>query len=288
MSVSGHSRGTDGITGSDKHAGQQPQVLEVCSVSKSYTEGGKTIPVLNGVSLTVAEGEFVSIVGPSGCGKSTLFHLIGGLAKPDGGGRILLRGEDITGARGHIAYVPQQPALFPWRTTLDNVVLAQEIAGIPVKEARLKAGEWLARAGLGGYEKAYPHMLSGGMQQRVAFLRGLLSPQELMALDEPFSALDALTRGDMQQWLLDLWEKNRRSVLFITHSIEEALLLSDRVILLSGRPAAVLHEIRVPFPRPRRAEIAEDSEFLRLRREMTELMRGEQRKMREGRGENAL
>lgn len=256
-------------------------LLEIRSLSKSFAEGRKRTSVLTEISLTVAEGEFVSIVGPSGSGKSTLFHLIGGLERPDSGS-ILLRGREIAGTRGNIAYVPQQPALFPWRTVEDNVVLAQEIAGLPLKEAHSSAREWLQKAGLAGYETAYPHKLSGGMQQRAAFLRGLLSPQELMALDEPFSALDALTRSDMQHWLLDLWEKNRRSVLFITHSIEEALLLSDRIVLLSARPASVLYELKVPFARPRRTEITEDPEFLRLKREITELMRVEQGKMQGG------
>ncbi|WP_138495113.1 ABC transporter ATP-binding protein [Paenibacillus pinistramenti] len=274
-----HGSGADaGISGQQS---ARPLVLEVAGLTKTYREGQSPVQVLDGINLSVAEGEFVSIVGPSGSGKSTLFHLIGGLAEPDAG-RVLLRGRNITGQRGHIAYVPQQPALFPWRTIQDNVALGMEIAGTPRREAREQTREWLLKAGLGGYEQAYPHMLSGGMQQRAAFLRGLLSPQELMALDEPFSALDALTRSDMQHWLLELWEKHRRSVLFITHSIEEALLLSDRIILLSGRPARVLHELTVPFARPRRPEMAEEPEFLRLRRELTELMRGEQRKMQEG------
>ncbi|WP_083180469.1 ABC transporter ATP-binding protein [Paenibacillus yonginensis] len=280
----GTAGGAAGTTaaGSNTSGTTGPQtVLEVTGLSKTYREGKSAVQVLDNINLTVAEGEFVSIVGPSGSGKSTLFHLIGGLTQPDAG-RIALRGREITGERGHIAYVPQQPALFPWRTTLDNVALGLEVAGTPLREARAQTREWLAKAGLAGYEEAYPHMLSGGMQQRAAFLRGLLSPQELMALDEPFSALDALTRSDMQHWLLELWEKNRRSVLFITHSIEEALLLSDRIVLLSGRPARVLHELTVPFPRPRQAEMAEEPEFLRLRREMTELMRSEQRIMQEG------
>ncbi|WP_442789531.1 ABC transporter ATP-binding protein [Paenibacillus sp. CAA11] len=264
---------------SDNRSASQQPVLEIRELRKSYSNGRHKVEVLDNLSFNVASGEFVSIVGPSGCGKSTLFHIIGGLTKPDEGGSVLLEGRDITGQRGHIAYVPQQPALFPWRTTLDNVILAQEIAGTPAKAAREEAREWLDKAGLGSFADAYPHMLSGGMQQRAAFLRGLLSPQEVMCLDEPFSALDALTRGDMQHWLLDLWEKHRRTVLFITHSIEEALLLSDRIILLSGRPASILRTIQVPFPRPRREEITEDAEFLRLRREMTGLLREEQRRM---------
>lgn len=255
--------------------------LEVRGISKSFRERRNKLPVLQDISLTVAPGEFVSIVGPSGSGKSTLFHIIGGLATPDSG-QILLQGKEVTGSKGHISYVPQQPALFPWRTIEDNVILALEVAGVPVKEARVEAKKWLVRAGLGGFETAYPHKLSGGMQQRASFLRGLISQQEVMCLDEPFSALDALTRSDMQHWLLDMWEENKRSVLFITHNIEEALLLSDTVILFSSRPASVLHQVKVPFPRPRREEMVEAPAFIALKRELTQFMREEQRKMLEG------
>lgn len=253
--------------------------LEVQGVSKSFTHRRRTTPVLDEVNLTVGREEFISIVGPSGCGKSTLFHIIGGLTLPDTGS-IRMNGKDVTGQRGEISYMPQQPALFPWRTIEDNVLLAGEIKGAPRAGARETARRWLQTIGLGGFEQAYPHMLSGGMQQRAAFLRALLAPQELMLLDEPFSALDALTRSEMQRWLLELWEENRRSVLFITHSIEEALLLSSRIYVFSGRPGSVLHTVDVPFPRPRRDEITDDPEFLRLRRRLTEWMREEQAKSR--------
>lgn len=251
--------------------------LEVCDVHLSYGRGRRATQVLGGVTLTVDPGEFVSILGPSGCGKSTLFHIIGGLVRPDRG-HIRMNGQDSTGKRGQISYMPQQPALFPWRTIEDNVLLAREIRGRLPGNAREEAWEWLRRAGLAGFERAYPHMLSGGMQQRAAFLRALLAPQELMLLDEPFSALDALTRSDMQHWLLELWEENRRSVLFITHNIEEALLLSDRIYVFSGRPGTVLQTVEVPFERPRRESITDDPDFLRLKRELSERMRQEQSK----------
>ncbi|MDO3411311.1 ABC transporter ATP-binding protein [Saccharibacillus sp. CPCC 101409] len=253
--------------------------LELTGVHKSFGGRKRPLPVIGGVSLQVREGEFVSLIGPSGSGKSTLFHLIGGLLQPDSG-QITLDGRVINGERGHIGYMPQQPALFPWRTIEDNVVLDREVGGSPRREALDEARRWMERAGLGGFERAYPHMLSGGMQQRAAFVRALLSPQELMCLDEPFSALDAFTRSEMQSWLLDIWEETRRSVLFVTHHIEEALLLSDTVYVLSGRPSAVLRRIEVPFPRPRREEIAESAEFLALRRELTGLMKEEQRRAR--------
>jgi ABC-type nitrate/sulfonate/bicarbonate transport system ATPase subunit len=251
--------------------------LEVSGISKSFTHRRRETNVLNNVSLKVEQQEFVSIVGPSGCGKSTLFHMIGGLVKPDAG-TILMNGKVVTGQRGEISYMPQQPALFPWRTIEDNVLLAGEIKGALQDGAREEARQWLEKVGLSGFEQAYPHMLSGGMQQRAAFLRALLAPQELMLLDEPFSALDALTRSEMQRWLLELWEENRRSVLFITHNIEEALLLSNRIYVFSGRPGSILHTVDVPFPRPRRDEITDSPEFLKLKRQLSQWMREEQAK----------
>ncbi|MGN7359583.1 ABC transporter ATP-binding protein [Paenibacillus sp. SAF-054] len=255
-----------------------PPALEVLGISKAFRAKRSSLQVLNDITLTVQKGEFVSIVGPSGSGKSTLFHMIGGLVKPDAG-TIRMNGRDVTGEQGHISYMPQQPALFPWRNIEDNVLLSQEVQGHVDQEARENARYWLDKVGLGGFEKAHPHTLSGGMQQRAAFLRALLSPQELMCLDEPFSALDALTRSDMQRWLLDLWEESRRSVLFITHNIEEALLLSSRIYVFSGRPASVLQVVDVPFPRPRREEITLHPDFIKLRHELSGWMREEQRKM---------
>lgn len=255
--------------------------LEVRQIHKTFRDRRREVPVLRDISLRVPAGEFVSIIGPSGCGKSTLFHVIGGLTAPEQG-EVLLQGRRVTGQRGHISYVPQQPALFPWRTIEDNVVLAQEIAGTGSRSSRTEIQDWLGKAGLGGFERAYPHMLSGGMQQRASFLRGLLAPQEVMCLDEPFSALDALTRSEMQRWLLDIWEENKRSVLMITHSIEEALMLSDTIVLFSNRPASVLHTIQVPFPRPRREEMTDDPDFIRLKREIAAMMAEEQRKTATG------
>ncbi|WNS47026.1 ABC transporter ATP-binding protein [Paenibacillus sp. MMS20-IR301] len=268
---------TDGIDTSRLEHRNITPALEVSGVSKTFTHRRRETPVLHDVSLKVAPQEFVSIVGPSGCGKSTLFHIIGGLTLPDAG-TVRMDGSEVTGARGRISYMPQQPALFPWRSILDNVLLGTELQAAPQPGAREAARHWLAKVGLSGFEHAYPHMLSGGMQQRAAFLRALLSPQELMLLDEPFSALDALTREQMQRWLLELWEENRRSVLFITHNIEEALLLSSRIYVFSGRPGSVIHSVDVPFPRPRREEVLDAPEFLRLKRQLSQWMREEQAK----------
>jgi ABC-type nitrate/sulfonate/bicarbonate transport system ATPase subunit len=251
--------------------------LEVRSLHITFRERRSEVHVLDGLSLQVQPGEFVSLIGPSGSGKSTLFHIIGGLTAPDAGS-VLMDGQDVTGEKGRIAYMPQQPALFPWRTVEDNVLLPEELRGASKTAARENARSWMERAGLAGFEKAYPHTLSGGMQQRAAFLRALMSPQEVMCLDEPFSALDALTRSDMQRWLLDIWEDTRRSVLMITHHIEEALLLSDSLYILSARPGTILKRVEVPFPRPRREDILNDPSFISLKTEISAIMREEQHK----------
>ncbi|MEO3857529.1 ABC transporter substrate-binding protein [Acrocarpospora sp. B8E8] len=205
-------------------------------------------------------------------GQQTLFHIVGGLLAADQG-TVRVGGQDAAGRRGLIGYMPQQPALLPWRTIEDNVVLAGEIAGEPRRGSSALAREWLAKAGLDGFASAYPHTLSGGMQQRVAFLRALLSDHELLLLDEPFSALDAILRVDMHRWLLDIWEENRRSILFITHNVEEALLLSSTVYVFTGRPATVLERVEVPFARPRSDEVLDDPEFIRLKRRLTHLLK---------------
>ena len=232
--------------------------LSIENVSKSF---GKN-QVLQDVSLTVSDGEFVSILGPSGSGKSTLFRLIGGISLPDSGS-IYLDDAKINGQRGSISYMPQSSSLFPWRTILKNVLLGAELNG---KIDEDKAVNMLERAGLKGYEHAYPHQLSGGMKQRVSFIRALLSPQAFMCLDEPFSALDEFTRVDMQKWLLNVWTEYQRSILFVTHHIEEAIFLSDRIIVLSQRPATVKKEFVIPFERPRREELLLTEEFLRFKK----------------------
>lgn len=232
-------------------------LLQITDLSKNF---GAT-EVLHKVNLQVADGEFVAILGPSGSGKSTLFQLIGGITTPTAG-EILLNGKTISGDKGHISYMPQQASLFPWRTVLQNVVLAQEVQA---KADYKQAESWLDRVGLAQFKEAYPIELSGGMKQRVAFIRALLSKQSLLCLDEPFSALDEFTRLDMQNWLLSVWEEHRRSVLFITHSIEEAIYLADRIVILSKRPAHIKEEITVPFARPRNQAMLATAEFIALK-----------------------
>lgn len=240
--------------------------LEIAHVSKSFN-GRK---VLEDINLEVQEGEFVTILGPSGSGKSTLFHLIGGLLVPEEGS-IRLNGENITGKRGFISYMPQQPALFPWRTVLENVLLGQELHG---KRDIEKAMSMISRAGLRGYEHSLPNQLSGGMKQRVAFIRALLSPQSLICLDEPFSALDDFTRIEMHQWLLSIWAEFQRTIVFVTHNMDEALFLSDRIIVLSSNPAKVIHEVNVPFERPRERHLLVGNEFITLKKELYEAIGG--------------
>ncbi|MBS4178654.1 ABC transporter ATP-binding protein [Lederbergia citrea] len=234
--------------------------LEIKRLSKSFD--GKE--VLKHLSLQVEEGEFLTILGPSGSGKSTLFHLIGGLIEPDQG-EIILDSNNITGQRGLISYMPQQPALLPWRTVVDNAMLGEELHGKADKE---KAVEMIQKAGLAGYEDSLPDALSGGMKQRVAFIRALLSPQSLICLDEPFSALDDFTRLEMHQWLLAIWTEYRRTILFVTHNIDEALFLSDRIIVLSANPAEIVNEFKIPFKRPRNKELLLTEEFLESKRKL--------------------
>lgn len=236
------------------------------NISKSF-KGNK---VLDELSFHVNDGEFVTIVGPSGSGKSTLFHLIGGLYNPDSGD-IRMDGELMNGQRGAISYTPQSPSLLPWRTVLQNILLGGEIIG---ENNELEAIRMIERAGLKGYEHAYPCELSGGMQQRVSFIRSLMSPQSLICLDEPFSSLDEFTRLDMQNWLLSIWEENKRSILLVTHHIEEALYLSDRIIVLSGKPAKIKKEFTIPFPRPRQESIILSDEFLQWKRTIYNELRG--------------
>ncbi|NMD69189.1 ABC transporter ATP-binding protein [Bacillus sp. DNRA2] len=229
-------------------------------ITKSFSEN----MVLTDLHFLVEKEEFVTILGPSGSGKSTIFNLIGGLLTPDSG-EIRLDGYNIIGSRGSISYMPQTPALLPWRTVLQNVLLGAELKGESDKSRALKM---LEKAGLSDYINARPEQLSGGMKQRVAFIRALLSPQSLICLDEPFSALDELTRLDMQKWLLSIWEEYRRTIVFVTHSIEEALFLSDRILVLSPKPASISAEFKIPFPRPRRESLLLDEEFLMWKRKI--------------------
>ena len=238
--------------------------LALHRISKTFRENGQVVPAVVDVSFAALPGEFVALVGPSGCGKSTLFNLITGLAEPDAG-EICLAGQVIPRRTGRFGYMPQRDLLLPWRTILNNVILGPEVAGEDLRLARQEATSLLPLFGLAGFGDAYPATLSGGMRQRAALLRTFLCHKEVMLLDEPFGALDALTRRELQTWLLKVWEQFNKTILFITHDVEEALFLSDRVILLSPRPGRVILELAVDLPRPRTTELLVTPRFNELK-----------------------
>ncbi|MBE6956019.1 MAG: ABC transporter ATP-binding protein [Ruminococcaceae bacterium] len=242
-------------------------LLDVRSVSKAFGDR----PVLAGVDLTVEPGELVCLLGISGGGKTTLFHIISGLLTPDDG-RVLLEGEDVTGQPGRVSYMLQKDLLLPYRRVLDNVILPLLLQGVKRDEARARAQELFATFGLEGTQQLYPAQLSGGMRQRAALLRTYLFSRKLVLLDEPFSALDALTKSAMHRWYLDVMERLPVSTLFITHDVDEAILLSDRICLLSGTPGRITHQITVPHPRPRDKEFALSQEFLDCKRHILSLL----------------
>ncbi len=232
----------------------------VVGLSKAYALHSTALPVLQDIRFDAAPGAFVSVVGPSGSGKSTLLGIIAGLEEPDSGS-VTVGG---TARRlGAVAYMPQADTLLPWRTALDNAILGLEVRGTPRREARAQARELFAVAGLSGFEAAYPSALSGGMRQRVAFLRTVLTGGSVLLLDEPFGALDALTRSEMHEWLLGLWERLSVTVVLVTHDVEEALLLSDRVLVLSPRPGRVVLSYEVRLPRPRHRAMTVSEAFVR-------------------------
>jgi len=245
--------------------------LEVVQVSKVFTKSGTQVCALEDISLEVPKGKFVSIIGPSGCGKSTLFNIIAGLIKPSSG-RILEDGKDITGQKGHVGYMLQKDLLLPWRTTLKNINLGLEIRGYNARQAEERALPLIQRYGLGGFENSYPRELSGGMRQRAALLRTLLYDRDLLLLDEPFGALDAQTRLTMQGWLLQIWADFHKTVLFVTHDIDESIYLSDVVYVLSGRPGGVKAVVAVDIERPRSQLAMASSQFMRLKHELLTLL----------------
>jgi len=249
--------------------------LELIDVSKTFHGNQILVPALSSFSLLVEPAEFLTIIGPSGSGKSTLFNLIAGLLEPDHG-QILLDGRPVPRRTGLFGYMPQKDLLLPWRSVLDNVVLAQELAGVPRSQSIAAATELLPMFGLEGFSDAYPTSLSGGMRQRAAMLRTILSDREVLLLDEPFGALDALTRFELQDWLLRIWDRYRQTVLFVTHDVEEALYLGDRVVVLSPRPGRVLHSLLVELPRPRRRELTTSDGFRRQLAELLSMLEGSQ------------
>ncbi len=244
-------------------------VLEVKGISKAFENES----VIRNISLELHEGEIVSLLGVSGGGKTTLFNVIAGLKLPDEG-TVYLDGEDITGKPGNVSYMLQKDLLLPYRTILDNVALPLMIRGMKKKEAREKAAVYFEEFGLAGAERKYPSEVSGGMKQRAALLRTYLFSEKVALLDEPFSALDMLTKASVHEWYLDVMEKIRLSTLFITHDIDEAILLSDRIYLLTGKPGTLTKEIVIREPKPRRKDFNLSGEFLQYKREIISHLEG--------------
>jgi NitT/TauT family transport system ATP-binding protein len=247
-------------------------LIAIRDVRKQYrTRQGDIIRTIDGISFDVVDGEFLSIVGPSGCGKSTLLNILAGLLGATDG-RVLLRDTPLTAPRKEIGVVFQDAVLFPWRTVLQNVELPVEILGLDRASFRRRALELLDLVGLRGFERRYPHELSGGMQQRVAIARALVHDPAVLLMDEPFGALDAITRESMNLELLRIWERAKKTVVFVTHSISEAVFLSDRVMVLTARPARIADTVMIDLPRPRTLELMATERFgrqvLALRRFM--------------------
>ena len=241
------------------------QAVEVINLSKSYILDKKELKVLENINLKVTAGNLISIIGPSGCGKSTLFRVIAGLEK-DYTGSVYVNGSDIANTKPYIAYMLQKDLLLPWRNVWKNVVLPLELAGTLKDTDNTFLEKMLEEFGLKEFKNAYPDELSGGMRQRVALLRTWLMKGSVMLLDEPFGALDALTRNHMQDWLTKVWEKHQKTVLFITHDIEEAIYLSDEIVVMSQRPGKFIESLNIDLERPRKRDMVYTQQFVEYKK----------------------
>ena len=249
--------------------------LQKVTVTFPQPKGGEEFRAVDGFDLKVEKGEFVTIVGPSGCGKSTLLSVVDGLIRPHSG-QAVINGTVVTGPGTDRALVFQEFALLPWRTVVDNVMLGIELQKKFTKpQMKETVTRYIQMVGLQGFEDHYPHQLSGGMRQRVGLARALAVNPDILLMDEPFAALDAQTREIMSLELLRIWEQERKTVLFVTHGIDEAVYLADRVVVMSGRPGRVKEVIPVNLPRPRSLEIKDDSDFVHLRRHIWDLLQNE-------------
>ncbi|MGN7312327.1 ABC transporter ATP-binding protein [Alkalicoccobacillus gibsonii] len=250
--------------------------LRIDELGKSFQKDGQITEVLKPVNLQIEKGKFVSVLGPSGCGKSTLFNIIAGLTTPTSGD-VLVDGQSILNKSGQVGYMLQKDLLLPWRTIIQNVILGLELKGIKKKEAIAEALPLLERYGLKGFENHFPSELSGGMRQRAALLRTFLYDADIMLLDEPFAALDAQTKGQMQSWLLKMWADVEKTILFVTHDIDEAIFLSDTIYVLSARPGSVKAVLEVDLKRPRQREDLLTDEFLDMKRTLYHLLSQEEK-----------
>jgi NitT/TauT family transport system ATP-binding protein len=255
------------VLASHRTAPAEPPLVAVDSVQKTYLGRRGSIQAVASASLTVRKGEFVSLLGPSGCGKSTLLMMVAGLESVTAGA-ITLNGSTVTGPRKDIGIIFQDATLLPWKTALDNVLFPVKILKLPLEKYRDRAHELLRMVGLAGFENKKPAELSGGMRQRVAICRALVHDPDILLMDEPFSALDAITRDQMNVALSDILETYHKTVLFVTHSIREAAYLSDRVLVMGGRPSTIILEMAMPFARPRKFDIEETAEFTQICRRL--------------------
>ena len=246
--------------------------LSVHQLEKDFSVPAGKLPVLGGVSFSIDRHGFASVVGPSGCGKTTLLKILSGILAADSG-EIAIETK-TKNLRGRVAYMPQSDTLLPWRTALGNALIPAQIDRRPVGEAIRETQDLFARFGLSGFEDLYPVELSGGMKQRLALIRTFLSHRDILLLDEPFGALDALTRAHLQDWLLSVWHQMGKTILFVTHDVEEALLLSDHIILLSARPACVRHDFTIDLSRPR---VRSDAVLVRQKEELLQMIYAEER-----------
>jgi len=249
-------------------------MIEIEGVSKEFAKGERRVLAIEDFSLRVAEREFVAILGPSGCGKSTLLNMVAGFDRPTRG-IVKVNGEEVVDPSPRRGVVFQEPALFPWFSVMENVLFGPKTQRRPNDEYRRHAAQILEQVGLRGFETNYPAELSGGMRQRVGIARVLIMQPQVLLMDEPFGSLDAQTRMVMQELLLRVWERHHQTVLFITHDIEEALLLADRVCVMTARPGRIKKSIDVGIPRPRAIEVTTSPDFNALRREVLALIREE-------------
>ncbi len=245
--------------------------LSVKNLAKTFSSKDGNLEVLESITMHVNRGEFVSIIGPSGCGKSTLFNIIAGVADQTAG-TVAIDSKAKADRLGKSGYMPQNPLLLPWKTVRGNVMLGLLLRHEPINRAQEQADTLLEKFGLLDFADQYPDILSGGMAQKVALLRTILFNKSFLLMDEPFGALDAITRLDMQMWLLDVWNEVRSTVLFITHDIREAILLSDRIYVLGNRPAKVIKEVSVNLPRPRRRDFLSRKDSILLEAELENIL----------------
>lgn len=244
--------------------------LCVKNVTKTFSHD---ITAIQNISVHIKEGEIVSIIGPSGCGKSTMLDLIAGLSLPDSGD-ILLNGQSIVGKTGKVSYMPQNDVLLPWRTIIENVTIGLEVQGMKKKEAKIEAKQLLPAFGLEQYGDHYPYMLSGGMKQRASFLRSVLCKKEVMLLDEPFGKLDALTKRGLHEWLIERWQESHFTMMLVTHDVDEAIYLSDRIYIMSHRPGKIIAEIKIRLEKDRLKRSITSVEFASQKEEILSILEG--------------